>query len=837
MRTQSTVSRFLLVGAMIMAPLQAIAAPDIPLVDPTPDQLVQIKQVHDDVIGQLTGTAPTPADLAAAQAVYDAANIVINDTQVTGTLPVELTEYGTQMQTFARDWRLNGSIDSLTKATNGIWLALANNRVKLWYDTRQLNAAITLLCNDAEGPGGDALRVFVQSYFDHLWNFDPAQGGENTDNIYTGMIYLLGMAAHCGDDAHHLQQLRLIKDYLERTLEYSPGTSDFIKIDGSAFHHYTHYPAYMYALRIMLTNALVRVRGTEFQVNAESYERLRDTALTYMLYTSGFEPTGYMSNSMSGRHPFGSANPFTQENYHDFAVSVGGEILGTGVDEKVAKFYNWMWPGQAPELETYGAEEPIGFWQFNYGAFGIYRGGRGSSFATLKGFNSMAWGTEIYEVDNRYGRYQSYGTLEIAYPGTYETNGYVPDGWDWNQPPGTTTIHLPWTDLAAQKTNQDETTSASFAGALSFPRHPGGLFGTEGDVGIFAMDFKQRFISSTHDPAFQFKKSVIAFDGMLLAIGSNITSANTTNPTRTNLFQRHVTVPTAPDMPSVIIDGTANDGFPYDQSLDVGATHWVIDSRNTGYLFPPGNDAIRVLARSQTAPKESDDGSMTTGDFGMAWIEHGTAPSDAAYEFVVVPAATSTEMAELAAKSLNYQIHERDELGHVVEFPTTATWAYSIFAAGQQATSGPIASASEPCLVMARYTPTGMLLSIANPDLKIAYRSLKPAPIVPITLGIRGMWEIPTLPPGVTLGTPGSESDPNELTLTFDTVDGLPIDIELVQRPPMQENSSNCGCRVAGDPETPWSLSLALVTIFGGVIRQRRLHRRIRIGRRATFDA
>lgn len=822
MLTQNIFRGFLLSGTFLSLTSVALAAPDIPLVDPTTDQLAQIAKVHDDVIGQLTGMAPTPADLAAAQVVYDMANIVINGTQITGTLPVELRNYGTQMQTFARDWRLNGNTDSLTKASNGIWLALANDRVRLWYDTRQLNAAIALLCNDAEGPGGEALRTYVQSRFDHIWKFDPTLEGENTDNIYTGMISLLGMAAHCGDDAHRLQQLRLVKDYLQRALEFSPGTSDFIKVDGSTFHHFAHYPAYMYALRVLLQDDLMRVRGTEFQINAESYEHFRDTALTYLLYSTGFEPTGYISNSMSGRHPFGSANPFAQDDYRDLAMSVGGEILGTGVDTKVAKFYNWMWPGQTPELESYGAEEPIGFWQFNYGVFGIYRGGRGSSFATLKGFNSMAWGTETYATDNRFGRYQSYGTLEVAYPGTYETNGYVPDGWDWNQPPGTTTVHLPWSDLAVEKEQQYETTGAPFAGALSFPRHPDGLFGIEGDVGIFAMNFGQRLISSTHDPAFRFKKSVIAFDGMLLALGSNIINNNAKHPTRTNLFQRHVTVPVDPKMPTVIIDGMAEESFPYDYSLDVGAAHWIIDSRNTGYLLPPGNDAIRVLGRSQTSPKESDDGTMTTGDFGMAWIDHGPAPVDAGYEFVVVPAVTSTEMAEIAAKPLGYRIHERGELGHVVEFPETATWAYSIFEAGPQATNGPITSASEPCLVMTRDTATGMLLSIANPDMKIGYASSAAAPIVPITLGIRGMWEMPKLPPGVTVGTPASESDPNELILTFDTVSGLPIDIELERKPSIEESASNCGCRTVGASETPWGLSLTLATILGGIIRRRR---------------
>ena len=32
---------------------------------------------------------------------------------------------------------------------------------------------------------------------------------------------------------------------------------------------------------------------------------------------------------------------------------------------------------------------------------------------TLKGYNTDVWGAEIYQKDNRYGRYQSYGAVLI----------------------------------------------------------------------------------------------------------------------------------------------------------------------------------------------------------------------------------------------------------------------------------------------------------------------------------------------------------------------------------------------------------------------------------------
>ena len=63
---------------------------------------------------------------------------------------------------------------------------------------------------------------------------------------------------------------------------------------------------------------------------------------------------------------------------------------------------------------------------------------------TLKGYNTDVWGAEIYTKDNRYGRYQSYGSVQIMGAPSRKASGYNENGWDWNRLPGTTTIHLPF---------------------------------------------------------------------------------------------------------------------------------------------------------------------------------------------------------------------------------------------------------------------------------------------------------------------------------------------------------------------------------------------------------
>ncbi len=61
------------------------------------------------------------------------------------------------------------------------------------------------------------------------------------------------------------------------------------------------------------------------------------------------------------------------------------------------------------------AAAPQGFFVYNYGAAGIFR--RSDWMVTLKGYTTDVWGSEIYTKDNRYGRYQSYGSVQImGYP-------------------------------------------------------------------------------------------------------------------------------------------------------------------------------------------------------------------------------------------------------------------------------------------------------------------------------------------------------------------------------------------------------------------------------------
>lgn len=149
---------------------------------------------------------------------------------------------------------------------------------------------------------------------------------------------------------------------------------------------------------------------------------------------------------------------------------------------------------------------------------------------TLKGFNTNVWGSEIYTKDNRYGRYQSYGSIQImGYP-SRKASGYVEEGWDWNRLPGTTTIHLPLVLLDNPRSGTLMARSTeNFAGTSSL----------EGRNGMFAMKLKEADYKN-FTPDFVARKSAFCFDNRVVCLGTGISNSNAQYPTETTIFRVNI---------------------------------------------------------------------------------------------------------------------------------------------------------------------------------------------------------------------------------------------------------------------------------------------------------
>ena len=131
-----------------------------------------------------------------------------------------------------------------------------------------------------------------------------------------------------------------------------------------------------------------------------------------------------MSGELASADDILSAARMKADDVAAFAyLALSGDLSGEGnaFDHHLAADYLRLCEKDTPEARYSKRKVSLPplphkrFFVYNYGAAGIFR--RSDWMVTLKGYTTDVWGSEIYRKDNRYGRYQSYGSVQImGYP-------------------------------------------------------------------------------------------------------------------------------------------------------------------------------------------------------------------------------------------------------------------------------------------------------------------------------------------------------------------------------------------------------------------------------------
>jgi hypothetical protein len=402
------------------------------------------------------------------------------------------------------------------------------------------------------------------------------------------------------------------------------------------------------------------------------------------------------------------------------------------------------------------------------------------------------WGSEIYTTANRYGRYQSYGALEILYPGDKETgNGYDVDTWDWNYSPGTTVIRMPWDKLHGERERIDELQQKRFVGALTLNKKNSELLtNNHGDYGLFAMDFQEQeglgwgtiHSSNNHNNTFTFQKSSFYFDDIIVCLGSGISNDDTTNATITTLYQRlhnsgndvNVNGTTQASMGEVTFSGASD--------------NWLLSNYNTGFYLLSGSHSLKVKKEVQQNPNYNqiwpvDYSSNPTNTYYTGYIDQGTNPSNESYEYIIKPGSSIAEMQALATDiqgaNKPYTVHQQDANAHIVEHLSKNIWGYTFFSSAVGLTYDYVTDVDSSCLVMTKFDGGNqtLLVSLSNPDIGFDSRSYNPSITAVKRLTLQGEWQFVTTHPDVAI----ISTNPTETIIDFTTVDGLSIEIELLE--------------------------------------------------------
>jgi len=229
--------------------------------------------------------------------------------------------------------------------------------------------------------------------------------------------------------------------------------------------------------------------------------------------------------------------------------------------------------------------------------------------------NNMEW---PYNGEGLMNHHRGDGTNYISRTGDEYTN--IAPVYDWQKIPGTTILQKP--ELPSENEIQ-KTGLTDFVGAV-----------TDGQYGAVAYDFK-----SPHDPVVA-KKAWFFFDDEYACLGTGINSRSklTVATTLNQCLLRGDVVMMSGNKKSTLQKGEH-------QSEQV---KWILHD-GIGYIFPEAQK-VNLSNQAQTgswfkinrqsdSPKEE-----ISKDVFKLWLDHGTQPANAKYEYIVVPATSEQEM-------------------------------------------------------------------------------------------------------------------------------------------------------------------------------------------------
>ena len=748
---------------------------DIPITTPTTQELTDLNSLRTTL--KRAPTAGTSTTLAAAKAYVTSLNIVRNsDGSVHGNV-IDASASGLTL-TFMTDISSKVEILAAAALTDAPTMTLFQNFVDHLLDQGISEGCNVLLASNNYTPSRDIPNGFLDalpaytaaekveilkmvrwmSFYGMMYNSQSTYLAKNvSDVIYLFTPQIMTITLNQADDATAVRELKAFKRFMERNSEYAPGGGDILKPDGTGFHHGTHYNNYMYAYRTWV-QYIYYLKGTQYKISTAAYQRLKKAVISdYIMGTQDTGDNRFYANSLCGRNPFNLGVQFSKTLF-EYMVAIGTDCLGAQ-DNEIASAYNYFF--QSTKYSA-PAQPYEGFYQFNYSPLGIYR--KANWVASMHAPTANFFGAEIYDNTNRFGRYQSHGSLEIMYSGSLASSGYpsssaTSGGWDWNVIPGATTVfYTSWQEMMPYKSVtgrfDQRTKTKNFSGGLSF-----------GDCGIFATDFDQ--IDTWSTSAYTatnlvFKKSMFAFDNMIISLGSSITSSGTYGSdmiTATSLFQNIVS------SGGLIFNGTSH-ASPYTSTTATTADNWLITPLGTGYFIPKGNDPIEIRYDNQSTPLSSgaDYASPTTTVLAAkAYLNHGLKPSSKSYSFVVIPATNTASMQTMATQLANgggsiYLILSQTSAVHALLYKPTNTTAYSFFTAASNLTYGIVKSTTSPHLLMDKYDATlnRHYFAISDPNLHPATDATYGwiASSNQTTLTLNGEWKEVSTIPGVVFSTP-----------------------------------------------------------------------------------
>ncbi|MBP1841511.1 chondroitinase family polysaccharide lyase [Formosa algae] len=545
--------------------------------------------------------------------------------------------------------------------------------------------------------------------------------------------------------------------YMSITLAQNDEHGVFKK-DGTSWHHGGHYPAYGMGAFKNLPKVFRTLSGTQFKISTAGHQNFKNAMLTTRLYSNKFD-YGFAN---AGRHPLenNSIEPLKSQ-FLDMLYS-GSPDYTSEIDKDFAGAYLRLWGEEDPVTQRFlmnthniNSETLPGYHVMPYAATSIHR--RENWAAIIKGYSKYVWASEIYIASNRYGRYPANGTIELLSEKGEIGSGFNQLGWDWNRYPGATIIYLPLEKLESDLSLLMFKSNQTFAGAVKHENN--GLFSmvldessgsnSDGKRGNYGFSGKLKAY-----------KSVFSFGNKLICIGTNISSIDQENPVETVLFQNYLNDDISKTLYSSLTGSIESLGFEKNIETNIQDS-WYIDAyKNMYHLITDNKISLKLDHQYSYHNKYSiNTGKMnpkgngvkeTEGDYAVAWINHGIAPKNANYQYVIYPFSDQKSIQQVKTgnfKDASYTVIKADSLAHIVFDKPSQTYGYSILKTDQNLNVPYIKEVSNPALIMLQVNNENFInLSIVDPDLNFIDDLGKPSPgqsyPKEIEITVLGTWNI-----------------------------------------------------------------------------------------------
>lgn len=540
----------------------------------------------------------------------------------------------------------------------------------------------------------------------------PKKPGMDIDTFNTSLIARLASLLMMSDSPEKTRYLKAFTRWIDNGLLFTEGTEGSFKHDGSIFHHRVNYPAYAIGGLDGAVLANYLMYKTDFQPNPTGREHLKAALIAMRNYCN----LQTWPLSISGRHPDGKGHLIPSQfamlaltGTPDYSNQIDKELATAylRLENKAATKFTKKFTSEGIQAEN----SPNGNWSYNYSCLNVHR--RDNWLVTSKGFSRYLWASEIYVGANHYGRYLSHGHLQIMATGDPISNlgsGFNDKGWDWNHFPGTTATVLPMKELKAEVNNVDSV--SGFEEMLFSDESYAGSLSSQNKQGIFAMKLHE---NPKYNGSLYARKSYFFFDNRVVALGSGVRSALPDKEVHTTLFQVYLPTPET----NIVLNKNEISRFPFTQTLN-NAKNYLSDGLNNWFFV--SNGKVEVSKSLQHSLDKITD-APTQNNFALAAINHGTAPKNADYEYMVLIQPKANELKSTVgafgcSKKMPYEVLEKDSLAHIVSDKATNSVGYVLFEAGKLKIKTDLLFVDKPCMLMTTNLDSKrMALSVCDPDL------------------------------------------------------------------------------------------------------------------------